>query len=169
VGVQLRGGTRPAVAGGLAYNGSILQLQDAGHGASKHAAGTATQLLDFGGENADSAVAAGTAYVRRAAAPTANEADAHEIIVQRPGIVRNLRARFKQAAGAGQTHRFVLRKNAADTALDSGAVAGTGTVTSANDLVNSFAVSAGDVLTAKSIVAGAPSAIKSLTAEWEAT
>lgn len=73
-------------------------------------------------------------------------ADATEIQVPitRPGTIRNLRVRVATAGIDNQTVTFTVRKNAADTALV--ATIANDASGNASDLVNSFTVVAGDLL-----------------------
>lgn len=111
-------------------------------------------------EQADGAMAAGTAYLKTGGS-TATEADAWRFICPKAGVISGLRTESKQ--GATGTLAITVRKGGVDTALKVAATAGTGAVQTLNDLANSFTVAAGDVLTIKAVGTTVASAVKALS------
>ena len=90
------------------------------------------------------AIAADTRYLPRGTTATAPTTSDFAFRVSRAGTARNLRVRHNAAAGNGQNITYTLRVNGLDTALT--CTLATGAVGDANDLVNSVAVAAGDLI-----------------------
>jgi hypothetical protein len=108
------------------------------------ASGAANESLLLGNQTA---AAAGSTYYSPVQAVSNNGATGTEADNQQPcpttGTIKNLYAKVAVAPGVGNTYIYMLRKNGADTTLTCTIA---GAATTANDVANSVAVVAGDLL-----------------------
>lgn len=143
--LQLRGGPRPQVGGGLAYVGSVLQLQAQGVSADKCAPGLRTAPLLLGLKSAGNISGSAIYVLPGSMFDTTGMSDAQGWPAPVDGVLRNLRARNIAAVGAAASLRLRCRVNQAypSNTLDVSWAGGTAADTERTDLTRTVAVLAG--------------------------